>query len=121
MATSTKLRVERRRASRLIYRDLKIVYDGMACFVNQRSPDLSTRGIFVNTPRSYPAGARLRLRFGLLRTRINVEPLGDVRYCLPGIGIGVHFVDLPQDARAAIETELEEMRSQSQNQEVEST
>jgi Tfp pilus assembly protein PilZ len=110
MAPSAKMRVERRRASRVIYRDLKIVYDGMASVGNRRSPDLTSSGMFINAPRAYPAGARLRLRFELLRTGINVEVPGEVRYCLPGIGIGVQFVDLPEHARAAIERELEIMK-----------
>ena len=107
MATSTKLRVERRRASRVIFRDLKIVCDGMGDVVCDRSPDLTTSGMFINTPRSYPPGAQVKLRFDLLRTMFIVRALGEVRYCLPGIGVGVHFVDLPESARAAIEKELE--------------
>jgi len=112
MATLTETRVERRQASRVIYDDLKIVYDGMADVVYERSPDLSTRGMFINTPRSYPTGAQLKLRFDLLRTGVIVRTLGDVRYCLPGIGVGVHFVDLPEYARAAIETELEIIKNE---------
>ena len=107
MATSSKLRVERRRAPRVIYRDLKIVYDGMADVVCERSPDLTTSGMFINTPRAYPIGAQIRLRFDLLRTGVIVQAVGDVRYCLPGIGIGVLFVNLPESARVAIERELE--------------
>ncbi len=94
MVTSTEMRVEQRRASRVLYRDLKIVYDGMADVVYERSPDLTTSGMFINTPRTYPTGAQIQLRFDLLRTGVIVQTLGDVRYCLPGIGIGVHFVDL---------------------------
>ena len=110
MVTSTGILVEERQASRVIYRDLKIVYDGLADAVYERSPDLTTCGMFINTPRSYPTGAQLKLRFDLLRTGVIVRTLGDVRYCLPGIGVGVHFVDLPAYARAAIETELEIMK-----------
>ncbi len=112
MATSTETRVERRQASRVLYRDLKIVYDGIGDVVYERSPDLSTRGMFINTPRSYPTGAQIQLRFDLLRTGVIVRALGDVRYCLPGIGVGVHFVDLPEYARAAIETELETIKNE---------
>ena len=112
MATSTETRVERRRASRVLYRDLKIVCDGMGDVVCERSPDLTTRGMFINTPRTYPTGAQLQLRFDLLRTGVSVQTLGDVRYCLPGIGVGVHFVDLPEEARAAIEKELEIIKNE---------
>lgn len=107
MATLTKIQVEQRQAARVLYRDLKIVYDGVADVVYERSPDLTTSGMFINTPHPYPTGAQIRLRFDLLRTGVIVRALGDVRYCLPGIGVGVHFVNLPEYARIAIEKELE--------------
>jgi PilZ domain-containing protein len=110
MATSTEIRAEQRKAPRILYRDLKIIYDGMAHAVYERSPDLSTSGMFINTPRVYPPGAQLKLRFDLLRTGVIVQALGNVRYCLPGIGVGVLFVNLPEYARAAIEKELEIMK-----------
>ncbi|HEX9121648.1 MAG TPA: PilZ domain-containing protein [Terriglobales bacterium] len=120
MATLTKIQVEQRRAPRVLYSDLKIIYDGMANVVVKRSPDLSTSGMFINTPHSYPPGAQLQLRFDLLRTGVIVQVLGDVRYCLLGIGVGVQFVNLPEYARAAIEKELEEIKKsevRSQNEE----
>ena len=107
MATSNEIQVEQRQAPRLLYRDLKIVYDGIPNVVDSRSPDLSTSGMFINTPRSYPLGAQLQLRFDLLRTGIKVHALGSVRYCLADIGVGVQFVDLAENARAAIAKELE--------------
>jgi PilZ domain len=110
MATSPEKLGEQRQAPRVIYRDLKIVYDGMADVVYERSPDLSTSGMFINTSRSYPSGAKLQLRFDLLRTGVIVQALGEVRYCLPGIGIGVLFINLPEYARTAIEKELEEIK-----------
>jgi hypothetical protein len=116
MATLTKMQAEQRQAPRVLYRDLKIVYDGMTDIVEERSPDLSTSGMFINTPHPYPTGAQIRLRFDLLRTGVFVQALGDVRYCQPGIGIGVLFVNLLESTRAAIEKELaiiknEEVRS----------
>jgi hypothetical protein len=110
MATLNEVPVERRQSTRVLYRDLKIVYDGVADVVYERSPDLTTSGMFINTPHFYPPGAQLKLRFDLLRTGVIVRALGDVRYCLPGIGVGVHFVSLPEYARAAIERELEQIK-----------
>jgi hypothetical protein len=110
MAPLTEILVEQRKAPRVLYHDLKIVYDGKTDIVDERSPDLSTSGMFINTPHPYPTGAQIRLRFDLLRTGVFVQALGDVRYCLPGIGIGVLFVNLPESARAAIEKELEEIK-----------
>ena len=52
MATSTEILVEQRQAPRVLYRDLKVVYDGMTNVVDKRSPDLSASGMFINTPRA---------------------------------------------------------------------
>jgi Tfp pilus assembly protein PilZ len=112
MATSAETRVERRQAPRVLYRDLKIVCDGLGDVVSQRSPDLTTSGMFINTRSPYPPGAHIRLRFDLLRTGVIVQAQGEVRYCLPGVGVGVHFVELPEYARAAIETELEMIKNE---------
>jgi hypothetical protein len=112
MVTSPGILVEQRQTPRVLYRDLKIVYDGIPNVVDTRSPDLSASGMFINTPRAYPPGAQLRLRFDLLRTGIMVESLGNVRYWLPGIGVGVQFVNLPECARAAIEKELEIIKNE---------
>lgn len=103
--------VEQRQAPRVLYHNLKIVYDGIADAVEERSPDLSTSGMFINTPRAYPPGAQIRVRFELLRTGVFVQAQGGVRYCLPGIGIGVKFVNLTPFARTAIERELEQINT----------
>ena len=111
METSTETFVEQRKAPRVLYRDLKIVYDGMADIVYERSPDLSTGGMFISTPRSYPPGALLKLRFDLAVTGVTVQATGEVCYCLYSVGIGVKFVNLPRYAHAAIERELEEIKT----------
>ena len=110
MATSTGTLVEQRQAPRVLFRDLKITYDGLTDSVDTRAPDLSISGMFINTPRFYPAGAQLKLKFDLVRTRVTVWALGEVCYCLYGVGIGVKFVNLPRHTRVAIERELEEMK-----------
>lgn len=112
MATLPEILVEQRRARRVLYSDLKIICDGMSNVVVKRSPDLSTSGMFINTPHPYPPGAQLQLRFELLRTGVIVQVLGDVRYCLQGIGVGVQFVNLPESTSAAIEKELETIKNE---------
>lgn len=104
--------VEHRATPRIFYRDLKITYNGCAEWVDTRSPDLSAKGMFINTPRMFPRGAQLTLQFELLRAGVLVRAVGEVRYCLVGLGIGVEFIHLPEYARAAIEMELEEMKKQ---------
>ena len=110
MANSTEILVEQRQAPRVLFHDLKIIYDGLTDSVETRSPDLSTSGMFINTPRSYPPGAQLKLSFDLMRTGVIVRVLGEVCYCLYGVGVGVKFVNLPGHTRVAIERELEETK-----------
>lgn len=104
------MEIERRRSIRIVYHDLKIMYDGMTDWVEVRSRDLTPEGMFVNTSREFRQGAHMKLCFELLRTGLVIQAMGDVRYCLPGVGVGVEFVNLPACARAAIEEELEEMQ-----------
>jgi PilZ domain len=106
----TQLEIERRRTIRITYRDLKVTYDGMTDWVEVRSPDLSPDGLFLNTTHEFRPGTHLKLCFELSRTGVLIQAMGDVRYCLPGLGVGVEFVDLPARTRGAIEKELEVMQ-----------
>jgi hypothetical protein len=109
MSTSTRrksgkpTRLEPRYAA---YRDLAVSYEGHSEEVPVRAPDISTRGIFVNTSRPFPEGAVLCIEFRLARMDVAVKVRGEVRYCLPGVGVGVEFVNLSQDAERAIEGEM---------------
>jgi PilZ domain-containing protein len=87
------------------YRELSIVYEGTSLDIPVRAPDISTRGMFINTAQKFPEGAVLRICFRLSRTNRPVTARGEVRYCLPGVGIGVEFIGLPEDAQRAIEEE----------------
>jgi hypothetical protein len=88
------------------FRELSITYEGYSEEVALRPPDLSVRGMFIQTSRHFPEGAVLKVRFRLARSRFEVTARGEVRYCLPGLGIGVEFIDIPDEARRAIEEEL---------------
>lgn len=103
-----KLRQAARQAARYAHiRQLAINYEGASEEISLRPPDISTRGMFINTPRIFPEGAVLKVRFRMARSNHEVQVRSEVRYCLPGVGIGVEFIDLPPDARRAIEEELE--------------
>ena len=86
--------------------ELHVSYEGDACEIRIRPPDLSVHGMFVNTSTHFPEGAILNLRFRLTRSNTEVQTRGEVRYCLPGIGIGVEFIGLGAEAVRAIEKEL---------------
>jgi hypothetical protein len=86
--------------------ELSMIYEGATEDVAVRPPDLSSHGMFINTPNEFPEGAVLKLRFRLSRTDVVVQTRGEVRYCLKGVGIGVEFVDAPPEATRAIEKEI---------------
>ena len=87
-------------------RDLSIANEGYTENVPVRPPDLSVRGMFINTPSHFPEGTVLKIRFRLARLRYVVNARAEVRYCLPGVGIGVEFVEISAQAQRAIEEEL---------------
>jgi len=59
-----------------------------------------------NTARRFPEGAIMKLRFRLSRSGIEVHARAEVRYCLPGVGIGVEFIGLDPEYVHAIEEEI---------------
>jgi hypothetical protein len=69
-------------------------------------PDLSTRGMFIPTPRVFPIGSVLKIRFRLPRCNVQVTVRAEVRRCSPGSGLGVEFIDLSNQALLAIQKEL---------------
>jgi hypothetical protein len=82
-------------------------YEGHSEEVAARPPDVSTRGMFVNTARSFPEGAILNLKFMLSLSGVEIQTRCEVRYCLQGVGIGVEFVGISPDAVEDIEREIE--------------
>lgn len=87
-------------------RDITVLYEGASRPLTPRAPDISTRGMFINLSEPFPQGAVLRLSFRLPRTQHLIQTRCEVRYCLPGVGVGVEYVDLDESSRLAIEDEL---------------
>jgi len=96
---------EARRFSNLS--DLSVSYEGHSEDVAAHPPDLSTRGMFINTTRVFPEGAVLNIRFKLMNSGYEVRSRAEVRHCHPGVGVGVEFVDISQECVQAIEREIE--------------
>lgn len=46
------------------------------------------------------------VEFRLTRADVQVKTRAEVRYCLPGVGVGVEFIDLAPEAQRAIEEEM---------------
>jgi PilZ domain len=81
-------------------------YEGGGSEIPIRPPDLSPHGMFVNISTHFPEGAIVNLRFRLTQLDVEVQTRCEVRYCLPGIGIGLEFVGLGAEVVQAIEKEL---------------
>ena len=97
-----------RREPRIQYlSELHMKYEGGGREIPLRPQDLSPHGMFLNTSTHFPEGAVINLRFRLTQSNFEVQTRAEVRYCLPGIGIGVEFVGLGPESARAIEKELE--------------
>jgi PilZ domain len=86
---------------------ISLNYEGHSEEVAARPPDVSTRGMFINTARNFPEGAVLNLKFSLSLSGAEIQTRCEVRYCLKGVGIGVEFVGISPDAVEDIEREIE--------------
>ena len=88
------------------YRDLQVNYEGYSEEIPVRVPDISTRGMFINTPHQFPQGAVLNVKFILTRSNTEIAARAEVRYNLPGVGVGIEFIDIAPELQKAIEEEL---------------
>jgi len=88
-------------------RDLSVDYEGYSESIVTRPPDISTRGMFINTSRVFPEGAVLNVQFCLALSGIEIRSRAEVRYCLAGVGVGVEFVEISPESIAAIQHEIE--------------
>jgi len=86
--------------------EIHMTYEGAENRISVHPPDISPRGMFVNTAVHFPEGAVVNLRFRLSQSNEEIQTRGEVRYCLPGIGIGVEFIDIRPEAIRAIEKEV---------------
>jgi hypothetical protein len=91
-------------------RQIAVQYEGTEERIISRVPDVSTTGMFINTTRNYAEGAVLNLSFCLTLSGLEVQARGEVRYSLPGVGVGVQFVDLAESAIHSIEREIQLLR-----------
>jgi PilZ domain len=89
--------------------DLVVSYEGFEGQIRVYSPNISPHGMFINTPSPLPQGAVLTISFRLPLVNFNFTARSEVRYCLPGVGVGVEFVEITDEARSAIEREIAEM------------
>lgn len=88
-------------------REITMVYEGQNEKILIKPPNISCGGIFISTPRVFPEGAVLDLRFKLLLTNAEICTRGEVRYCMPGVGVGVEFISLAPESAKLIEREIQ--------------
>ena len=97
--------IEKRAAKRITYLcEVECMGADMPC-LRTRITDLSTAGVFVDSMICFAVGSTLRLRFHV--NDIEIETMGEVRYCMPQIGMGVRFRNLRQEHRQLIESLVE--------------
>jgi PilZ domain len=96
----------RRGARANCVRDIMLSREGDDELIRIKAPDLSITGMFITAAGVFPEGTVLNLKFRLAATGVEVRTRCEVRYCHPGIGIGVEFIGLSPEATGAIEREL---------------
>jgi PilZ domain len=87
-------------------REITVTYEGQNERTVVKAPDLSVNGMFISTSRRFPEGAVLNLQFRMAVTNAVVQTRCEVRYCLPGVGVGVEFIGIEPNAKRDIEREL---------------
>jgi hypothetical protein len=96
----------RRGARAHCVREITVSREGDDELIRIKVPDLSITGMFITAAGTFPEGTVLNLKFSLAVTGVEVRTRCEVRYCHPGIGIGVEFIRLSPEAASAIEREL---------------
>ena len=87
-------------------KDVALCYEGRNEVLSVHPPDISLTGMFLNTMSSFPEGAILKVHFRLARLNHPVDVRCEVRYCLPGVGVGLEFIDITAKDKKAIMKEI---------------
>lgn len=104
--TATAQKDSRRFARHQHFSDFSLTYEGRSDALCIHPPNISVKGMFINTSADFPEGSVLKLSFRLARTGARIATRCEVRYCLAGVGVGVEFIGLSPEGRQAIETEI---------------
>jgi hypothetical protein len=92
---------EKRRSKRINYIcEVECESDGVNR-LNTRINDLSTTGVFIDSMTCFAVGSVLRMKFRLGDRQISA--LGEVRYAMPSVGMGLRFINLTPEDHAAID------------------
>lgn len=92
---------EKRRSKRISYIcEIECEGEGLSR-LNSRINDLSASGVFIDSMTCFAVGSAIRLKFRL--GNIVIDTLGEVRYSMPQVGMGVRFLGLKPGELTAIE------------------
>lgn len=94
---------ERRRhdRSRMI---VDVFFDGKDAKGVASTKDISVGGLYMNTRAEIPDGETLMIRIPFGNEQIVCS--AEVVYRNPGLGLGVRFIDLSDEARAVLQREI---------------
>lgn len=96
---------ERRRSKRISY-ICEIQCEGYGIGrITTRINDISVTGLFIDSLAHLPVGSVIKMRFTL--RDLPIEVTGEVRYCMPQVGMGVQFLDLKPEHADVIESLVE--------------
>jgi hypothetical protein len=73
--------------------------------LSTRINDISLTGAFIDSLTCFAPGTVVRLKFDV--KGVSIETDAEVRYSMPQIGMGVHFLRLTSDHHAALESLIE--------------
>jgi len=92
---------ERRKLERFPFREDILIDGTRACI----SMDISEGGLYISTIQSYEVNSAIDVTIPFKGEKLPVK--AQVRYCQPGIGMGVSFIDLNAKQRAQIRELIE--------------
>ena len=95
-------RIDRRESKRITYICEVECETAGANRLTTRINDISKTGVFIDSMSSFAVGAVVKLKFRVLNHLI--ETLGEVRYSMPQVGMGVRFINLTGEHVALLES-----------------
>lgn len=106
-------RIERRKHERFPFRE-DILIDGTKTCT---SMDISEGGLYISTIQSYEENSAIDVSIPFKGEKLTVK--AQVRYCQPGIGMGVMFIDLNAEQRGKIRKLIESITGKPAQPEIE--
>lgn len=94
---------DRRRFTRYSFKK-EIIVDGIQLCT---SYDISEEGMYISTIQTFDKGSIIELT--IPNKNENLKLKAEVRYCQPGIGMGVKFIDLTDEIKQKIRNFIEKL------------